>query len=215
MAVLIIPIGQACGPVFAGGGGEHEKPILVEVRVGEIVNGLDDDEFRMWSIAHGDPERVAARKWTRRELLNDARKAAVGKPERLLDELLEAGLLAQLEIGDDGAVDPAGAVVFAAAHRLFPLGVGLGNTPEDPHMYGIGYPGEARLEVSRHPYHLWLFGPVYASIWSACETLAADLQNSGETDEELLEPAALLDGFMSVLPSLVATGCSFLDRADI
>jgi hypothetical protein len=203
MAGLVIPVGQASGPVFEGAG---DKPLGFEVRVGEVICTLDDDEFALWGIAHAEPERLASQQWTRRVVLNEARKAAVTKPERVFDQLVEDGLVAEVDPGTDGAT------AFADAHRLFPLAVGLGNDPDELETFGIGFPDEPRLGVNRHPFHLWLLAPASPSLWAACQTLAADLRAGGETDEELVSAETMLAGFLGMLPVLIATGCAFVDR---
>jgi hypothetical protein len=138
-----------------------------QVRLGGEIVELTDDEFAVWSSAHG---------------LNEEKRA------RHAEELLARSLLA--DVGPDSPND------FAARHRLLPLQLGLGNTPEAPAMFRSGTAKLPLTGMTRNLYDLWLSSHLSPNLLIACK-------------EHDTNPSAVL----TVLHALLAHSAACLDLA--
>lgn len=210
MTGMILPIGQYLG---ATGDGTHQ------VCRGGVTEQLDPMSFAAWGLGHGpiDPVLAAAVPWTRQELVQYAGLAGLLEPAGLVAGLVDRGLLVETE-----ATGPA-AVAFARAHRAVPLAVGLGNTPEAPATFTIGFFHRALLQVDALRYEVWSWSAGAETLWQVCQARAST--QSGEAGPEPaggqpwagLEPAPghgpteLLSHFLTGVHQLVSANALYLD----
>jgi hypothetical protein len=199
---LILPIGHYIGAFYGTPGStEHTQ----QVRIGAEVFHLDDPQFTVWALAHGVPARVAEARWTRAELEEAAGKAGVAGAAGVIDEFLAAGSLAEVTPGTPDAVE------FGRNYRTVPLMLGLGNTPEEPWLYAVGFPGEPIVKMRGVLYDLWEWGHMDADLWSACEGAAATARRVRIDDPEQNDPERLLTGLLESLHTLLGPHALYLD----
>jgi hypothetical protein len=203
---LVFPIGHYMGPFYPTQGAPLKHHI---VRIGwDTAHLPDDDHFGVWALAHGMRDRIGMTPWTRRVVERLAAEAEVAQPDRVVDTLLEQGALAEVTPGTDRAL------AFAHTYRMQSLMVGLGNTPDEPALNGIGLPGVPPVvQVPVREYELWQWGHLGASLWDACELLADVWQQGGATDPADIDPARRLDHTLDALRILVACNVAYLDLA--
>jgi hypothetical protein len=145
---LVFPVGQA--------GGRFDEGHVV--RRGAEVLTLVDDQHTLWSVAHSAIDRT--------RLLAAGTKRGVDDAQARLAELAELRLL--VEVARDGA----GAVAFAETHTLAPSALGLGNTADQPALFGLGFPPRPWLTVPERLWRLWCEGDLHPSLWAACTAVA-------------------------------------------
>jgi hypothetical protein len=199
---LLVPIGHYVGAVYRDG----ERGVRRQVRRGATFHDLTDDQFAIWSAAHGTQEAVQAGvAWQRRSVEEHPQVAGLADASRLIDEMLDSGLLAEVAPGRDEVLE------FARAYRLVPLMLGLGNSPDDPDMLDIGFLHQPVLSVSYPIYDLWQWSTVEDSVWSTCESAADVAQRSGYTNPEHIDPSRLLTGLLRSLHALLVARAAYLD----
>ena len=203
-ASLLIPIGHCIGA-------HHDLPVpvstdyLFEVRVGPDVHRLSDEQFAIWGLAHGTPDRDTERPWGRQAVLDAARRAGITKAEQVLASLTADHLLVETTPGTDGAVD------FARRHRLIPLMLGLGNTVEEPWIYSAGMIDLPIVQMSAMAYDLYEWAHMDANLWLACEGAAATAVGVGIEDPLATDPLAMLNALLGTLHVLLSPNAVYLD----
>lgn len=117
------------------------------------------------------------------------------------DGLLSRGLLA----------DTTDQVAFASGHRLLPLALGLGNTPEEPWLFSAGLLYEPMVAMTGPLYDLWQWAHLSPDLWSACREAAAVALQAGMTGSEQTAPEEILAGALAVLPELLMAKVACFD----
>lgn len=204
-STLIFPVGHYMGP-FHPGPGEPVKHHTV--RVGWQTPKLhDDDEYGVWAIAHGVVRRLDTTPWTRAVVEDTVRNAGVDEPARIVDALLERGLLAEVTPGTPQAVE------FANAYRVQSLMVGLGNTPDEPLLTGIGLPGlPPAVRVEPFSAELWEWGHIFPNLWGVC-TMFTEVNAEMEQPDADTDPESVLTRLLNSLHLLIAPNAMYLDAA--
>ncbi len=198
-ATLLLPVGHSVGALYriSGPSAPHQ------VRRGATFHELSDDQFAVWSAAHGTPDTIEdGRAWNRRAVETDARVAGGAG---LVDQLLGLGLLAEVTPGTEQALE------FARSHRLVPLMLGLGNSSDEPDMFGIGFLHQPVMQVSHPVYDLWQWSTMDDTLWATCENAADVARRAGATEPDSIDPAALLTGFLPTLHALLLPHAAYLD----
>lgn len=205
---VIVPVGLRLGYEYFDVDPARFDEEELRVHFGDQLLELPDDEAAAWTAAFADPVRHArnevTRDWLERKLRSNP---AVADPAAVVDRLLEQGLLVEFDPVAGPLEELFGSV------QLYPLGDGLGNSPDDPRLYRIGDRGETRLAVPPEVYAIWSYSLTGRTLWSACADLAEgydeDLQPgeepAGFTAEEFARDVA------AVLPALIASRCAFID----
>lgn len=139
-APLLLPIGYYYGAFFPAVGAELKH---YRLRVGPNPVSLSEDQFAIWSLAHGLPERLQAGPWSRASLEELATELEVPNTAAVLDSLLADGLVAEIDL------DSPTAQTFAQSHVVQPLMIGLGNTPDYLGLYHLGLFGQPVVRVTR------------------------------------------------------------------
>jgi tetratricopeptide (TPR) repeat protein len=208
---LVVPIGHFAGPMYTSV--DAEIPESFEVRFRDGVYSLSPEEYAVWAVSHGDPSLVTDQAPTTREVAEwSARAAGVPEPGPILDSLIEDGLLVETcTLGDQ-------AQEFARHHRVIPLALGLGNSPQNPAEFHIGLPNAARVSVGYDVYHTWLFSHRAPNLWDALLTIAEEARESNKEvpggDLLVDDPDVLLSALLQALQVLISTSCVFIDRCD-
>lgn len=201
MTVLVMPVGHHLGASFDRAG--DSAPGSWDIRIGPNAFQLDSPAYQVWTAAHGDGTANPA--WDRAAVERTAAAKGVAEPDRVVDNLLAAELLVEIDpTGESGER-------FAALHQVEPTGFGLGNTPDEPGLYTIGVPGEVWAAVDYRVYNMWAFSHLYPSLRDACLAMATERRAAGLSGQDV-DPKALLTGFLGSVPMLVATHCAFVDR---
>lgn len=184
---------------------DSEAPQSLEVRFRDGVFSLSAQEYAIWAVAHGDPEKVGKSGLHRLGVLDAAKAAGVERPEPLFDSLLEDGLLVEIPPESHDQVS------FAVQHQIYPLALGLGNAPAELGSFSIGMPNAPRASVGYDVYHLWLFTHRQPTLWHAIRLIAREAEESVEL---ISDPLVLLRGMLDALPVLISTSCVYIDRKD-
>jgi hypothetical protein len=199
---LLLPIGHYVGAVYQDG----QRGVRRQVRRGTTFHDLTDDQFAIWSAAHGTQEAVRADSaWQRRAVEQHPQVAGLAGAGGLIDEMLDIGLLAEVTPGRDQVLE------FARSHRLVPLMLGLGNSPDDADMFDIGFLHQPVLSVSYPIYDLWQWSTMDDSVWATCENAADVAERSGYTNPAYTDPTRLLSGLLRSLHALLVAGAAYLD----
>lgn len=199
---LLVPIGHYVGALYQDG----ERGVRRQVRRGATFHDLTDDQFAVWSAAHGTQEAVqAGLAWRRRSVEQHPDVAGLAGAGGLIDEMLALGLLAEVPPARDQVLE------FARSYRLVPLMLGLGNSTDDLDMFDIGFLHQPVLSVSYPIYDLWQWSTVDDSMWATCENAADVAQRSGYTNPDYVDPARLLSGLLRSLHALFAARAAYLD----
>ncbi len=199
---LLFPIGHCIGAYYdAPNSTEH----FFQVRVGPDVIRLNDDQFAIWSLAHGVPDRPTDQPWNRETVLTAARRAGIPMADNVLEGLIQDYVLFETTPGTDSAVD------FARRHRLIPLMLGLGNTSEEPRLYSVGMVGMPVVSMSAVAYDLYEWAHMDSNLWLACEGAAATAVRVGIEDRLATDPVLLLDALLGTLHSLLSPNAAYLD----
>lgn len=187
----VFPVGHYLGPFFPGPG---EPMRCHRVRIGaEITSLLTDEEFAVWSLAHGVPGLPGGQPWARAAIVALVRERGGGDVTETLAELVAAGALA--EVGDPAE--------FARAHRFNPLLLGLGASADRPGTIHIGLIGCPRATVDPATFELWQWAPLHASIWDLYDTLATT------------DGTVRVDDVLAGLHTLLTNGCGYLDLVTV
>lgn len=205
---LVIPVGHFAGPLYTEV--DVEAPESFEVRFRDGVFSLSAEEYATWAVSHGDPNLVNQVPNTREVVEYAAHAAGVDEPGRLFDSLISDGLLVELSTADDGPRE------FARRHRMLPLALGLGNSPQNPAEFQIGLPAAARISVGYDVYHMWLFSHRAPTLWDALQTIAAEAREANEEGGVQLveDPDVLLKELLGALQVLISTSCVYFDPCD-
>lgn len=201
-ASLLIPIGHCIGAYYdLPTSADH----FVQVRVGPDVHRLSDEQFAIWGLAHGTPDRDAEQPWGRQAVLDAAGRAGIAKSEQVLESLMTDHLLVETTPGTDSVVD------FARRHRLIPLMLGLGNTAEEPWIYSVGMIGLPIVQLSAMAYDLYEWAHMDANLWLACEGAAATAVRVGIEDPLATDPLDMLNALLGTLHFLLSPNAVYLD----
>jgi len=199
---LLIPIGHCIGAYY-------DLPTsvdhFVQVRVGPDVHRLSDEQFAIWGLAHGTPDRDAEQPWGRQAVLAAASSAGVADSEQVLETLMADHLLVETTPGTDAVVD------FARRHRLIPLMLGLGNTAEEPWIYSAGMIGLPIVQMSAMAYDLYEWAHMDANLWLACEGAAATAVRVGIEDPLATDPLEMLNALLGTVHFLLSPNAVYLD----
>ena len=203
-AVAVFPVGHYGGSFPL----DTVTPLRChEVRRGQDVLELTEEQYTVWSAAHGWPDAASRRPWTAQRVVEAASGRGVADPGRVLAQLLAEGLLAQVAPGHVAERD------FARGHRLLPLMLGLGNSPVEPGLYTIGLFGRPVVRVTRPIFALWEWAHLDANLWEACQTFAHLERVSGGTDPETTDPMFVLHDLLGTLHLLLAANAACVDVA--
>lgn len=202
VAQLLIPIGFPLGPFHVASG----EPAAYEVvRVGWESKRLESlDARQVWLLAHGSWSKNPSN-WTRDDLLRAAREDGVGNPESVLDELIDAGLVA--------AFDPDGseAKQFVRDYRVAPLMVGYGQPiePADAKpLLGL-MNWDIKVPVDRDVFDFWKWAHSAPHLARAAQTLID--RPESVTGKAYQTADHLLVDFFRMLQILIARGAMYVD----
>ena len=202
-AALVFPVGHHLGGFHPGPGALPDHHVI---RVGRDTHRVPDgDLMDVWAAAHGPGRgaRVLDRPWTRDDALASAAAGEVPDPARHLDELVGRGLVVQV-------ADDAQAAAFARRHRLQPLLVGLGNSPDDPYD-SLGIPGlPITVRVRPRVSEVWEWVGLWPSLAAAQEWFVGIAQQTGRGTTDT---AAELGFLLGAVQSLVGASAAYLDAA--
>ncbi|SDF98121.1 hypothetical protein [Klenkia brasiliensis] len=189
---VVLPVGFRLGPETV------PAAVAGSVRLGWARHALDEDEARVWDLAHGlagdDP--LCGHDL----LLAHAAAVGVAEPEAVVARLAGRSLLVHVPPSADDLADLARRLVA----RPLLVGIGAGR---DPSTRALGLPGWPVLEL-----------PLATALrWESTGT-AADLQEAAELAAGALgDPAAVRAALADVvgdLPVLLSHHCGYLDLAD-
>ncbi|WP_308820071.1 hypothetical protein [Pseudonocardia alni] len=195
MQVIVLPVGHDLGSFHSGG---WRAPVH-QVRLGARLVELTGPQAGAWTLAHGLVDAGSVVACTETEL-----RFRCG--DGVVDELLGQGLLA--------AVGTGGGREFAARHRLLPLAVGVGNTAEEPWMFGVGELYQPLAVLSGALFDLWQWAHLSADLWLACAEVADVARRSGVDDPALTDPEQVLAGALGALPQVLGARVGCLDLRD-
>ncbi len=199
---LLLPIGHYVGALHRDG----QPGARPQVRRGASFHELSDDQFAVWSAAHGAPEAIEDEvAWQRRSVAEHPQVAGVADVDLVVDELLQIGLLTEV------SPDAEQALAFARSHRLVPLMLGLGNSTEEPDLFDIGFLHQPAVSTTHPIYDLWQWSTMEDSVWATCESAADVAQRSGFTNPDHTDPARLLVGLLGALHALLLSRAAYLD----
>ncbi|MGH3715912.1 MAG: hypothetical protein ACRDT4_20995 [Micromonosporaceae bacterium] len=197
---LVFPIGHYMGAFHPKTGAPLKYR---KVRVGVDVKQLPDDaHFTVWALAHGLPHQIGKVRWTR-----DAMReiAGIATFDEVVDALVAQGLLAEIQPGQEAA--------FARGHRLQPLMMGLGNSPDDPLRFSIGFLGvPPAVKVESFVFELWQWGRLGHHLMETAEMFAkVEQEVSGGGHHAKSGPEQLLGEILEQLHVLLAHNAAYLD----
>jgi hypothetical protein len=198
----VLPIGHYVGTSYRIG-----EPLTPrQVCRGGTVHDLTDDEFAVWVGAHGGVEAIRdGVAWQRPAVEEHAQAAGLSNAPALVDQLLGTGLLVEVAPGSDEATS------FAESHRLVPVMLGLGNSADQPDMFGIGFFHQPVLQVSHAIYDLWQWSAMDDTLWATCQNAADVARRAGATDPDYVDPGRLLTGFLGSIHALLLANAAYLD----
>ncbi|MGC4815315.1 hypothetical protein ACLQ29_32840 [Micromonospora sp. DT228] len=204
-ASLILPVGRYTGEFHPAVGAPVRYHSL---SIGRLSVTIEDPQaLAVWAAAHRAVDRPDAT-WDRAAVIDAATRLGVTNPDRIVAEFLEDGLLVETAPGAPEVED------FARTHRVHPLMVSLGNSPDDPLRYGIGLFGTApvlRLPALAHD--VWQWSSVGASLWDVCQAFADAGAQAEVADTREHDPRHVLREFLAALPLLVGANAACLDEA--
>lgn len=199
---LLFPLGHYLGAVYPG----PDEPLAYHrLRLGDsVVRLFSDEEFGLWTLAHGLPGDPADQPWTVAALAETVRRRDGQDVTPVLADLLAEGALAEVTPGTEEAV------VFARAHRFHSLLTGLGIDPELPDRFLLGLIGQPLAVVDELSYELWQWAPLHTNIWDVCRALA---EIESEPGGQKVDPHLVLDDVLHRLQVLIRAGAGYLDEA--
>ena len=201
-ARLLFPIGHCFGAYYES---PSSTDHFFQVRVGPDVISLNDEQFALWGLAHGTPDRDLNQPWGRRGVLEAAGRAGVPDREKVLDSLVADNLIAETTPDTDSAVD------FARRHRMVPLMLGLGNTADEPRLYSVGMIGQPIVSMSSMAYDLYEWAHMDSNLWLACQGAAATAVRVGIEDSVATDPLLMLNALLGTLHILISPNAVYLD----
>jgi hypothetical protein len=163
-------------------------------------------------LAHGEPTGTETGRWTRQAIIDVADTAEMPNAAAILDTLADLGLIAEVRPGTEQARE------FAGSYRLQSLMIGLGNSPEDPVLDGIGLAGiPPVVKVRPRVFEIWQWAHLWPSLWAACEGLAWVAGQAAQVEEadrpKEADPEALLDFVLEATRTLMWRNAVYLDVA--
>lgn len=205
-AALVFPVGHYMGPFHPSRDGPAKHHI---VRVGWETPKLPDEEHvDIWALAHGLPARIDKVRWTRRAIMEAAEEAEMPDAAKILDNLADLGLIAEVMPGTEQARE------FAESHRLQSLLIGLGNSPEDPILDGIGLVGmQPVVKVRPRIFEIWQWAHLWPTVWAACEGLAYVAGQVEESNPDAADPEQVLGLMLDAMRTLISRNAAYLDVA--
>lgn len=205
-AALVFPVGHYMGPFHPSRNGPSKHHI---VRVGWETPKLPDEEHvDIWALAHGLPARVDSVPWTRQAIVDAADDAEMPNAGAILDSLAELGLVAEVTPGTEQARE------FAESYRLQSLLIGLGNSPDDPILDGIGLVGiPPVVKVRPRIFEIWQWAHLWPTLWAACEGLAYVAGQGQNPSPETTDPEKVLDVVLEAMRTLISHNAAYLDVA--
>ncbi|MBT8225600.1 MAG: hypothetical protein HKP61_11880 [Dactylosporangium sp.] len=203
---LIFPVGHYTGAFHPTVGAPVRYHSL---RIGELGITLDDEQaLGVWAAAHRPLDRPD-QPWTRTAVANIARTLmGIADPESIMDEFFETGVLVEVEPGTQDAIG------FARAHRVEPLMIGLGNTPDHPLTCGIGFLGAAPVvTVPTLVFDILQWGSLANSLWDVCAAFATAGAQGGVSNTDEHNPEYVLTTFLTSLYTLLGPNAAYIDEA--
>lgn len=206
LAPVVFPIGHYMGPFHPSRNAPARHHI---VRVGWETPKLPDEaHVDIWALAHGLPARVDTVRWTRAAIIEAAQDAGMADAEATLDSLADLGLIAEVTPGTEQAR------TFATSYRLQSLMIGLGNSPQDPVLDGIGFAGlPPVVKVRPRVFEIWQWAHLWPTVWAACEGLAWVAGEAAESSPEAADPEKVLDVVLDAIRTLISRNAAYLDVA--
>lgn len=200
---LLFPIGHYVGIQHRVGAERAPR----QVRRGATFHDLGEDQFAVWAAAHGSEQAIENETpWHRQSVEQHPSLAGLDRASEIIDDFLTDGLLVEVTPSSHDR-----AIAFARSHRLVPLMLGLGNRPDEPDLFGIGFLTQPVIEVSHPIYDLWQWCAMDDSLWATCENAADVARRAGSTDPESIDPARLLIGFLGSLHAVLLANAACLD----
>jgi len=202
---LVFPVGHYMGPFHPSRNGPAKHHI---VRVGWDTPKLPDEaHVDIWALAHGLPTREDVR-WTRRAIIQAAEEAGMPDAPAILDNLAGLGLIAEVSPKTQQAHE------FANSYRLQSLLIGLGNSPDDPLLDGIGLMGLAPMvKVRPRVFEIWQWAHLWPTVWAACEGLAYVAGQAEGSSPDAADPEKVLDLVLEAMRTLISANAAYLDVA--
>lgn len=200
---LLLPVGHLLGADYPTPGSPEHSVLL---RVGPELVQLDDALFTTWALAHGLPDPDPASTWTTQALLRTAVDQGLGDLTAPLSTLLADRLLVQVDPDD-----PRQAVAFAESHRLVPLALGLGNSPDALDAWSIGLLGHPLVTVSGTLFDVFEWAHLDHDLWAACRRAAERARRAGISEPAVVQPELLLPDVLRSLHALLAVDVVCID----
>ena len=198
---ILLPVGHYMGARYQGKAFQEHS-----IRGGWNSMSLDDTQLKVYFLGHGTPERMqAGERNTRRSLVEQATSLGLPQASKVVDWLVQNGALVEVLPGTPQIRD------FARTYRFCPMMIGLGNSPDTPWMWDIGFIGQPVITVSANAWKLWGYGVMSNTLWEACESWAASNRRINLPEREFHDPAHVLDDFLDTLPALIAAHAGYLD----
>lgn len=194
---IVVAVGRSSGPEYPAQGQVAERHVI---EASGNVFDVPAEAHLTWLSAFAEPDAHGAHAFTRERLAEIADANGVTDAAAMVDKLIRSNLLAEYEPGTASALD------FLRAYKLYPMADGIGNSPEDPSMFGIGRDGKAVLSLEHDVYAFWSGSYREASMWDAVVKFDKERPNDAPftTDE-------LGHLFAGSVPVIVATRVGFLD----
>ena len=101
-----------------------------------------------------------------------------------------------------------------SSYRLQSLLIGLGNTPGDPALEGIGVAGlPPAVNVDPRVFEIWQWAHLWPSLWAACEGLAWVADETEDALPDDADPDVVLDSVLEAMRTLISRNAVYLDLA--
>jgi hypothetical protein len=194
---IVVAIGRSSGPEYPADGQAVERHVI---EAGGTIFDVPPQAHLTWLAAFTDPDAHGAHAFTRDRLAEIAGGSGVADAAALVDKLIRSNLLAEYEPGTESALD------FLRSYKLYPMADGLGNSPEDPSMFGIGRGGTALLSLEHDIYAFWSGSYREATMWDAVVKFDKERPDDAPFTAEDLGHL-----FAGSVPVIVATRVGFLD----
>jgi hypothetical protein len=154
---LVYPVGQYAGAI------REAEGAVFKVRRGESTWTIDAAASLLWLDAHGLAGIEDGTPWTRAAVLavHAAEMWPAGAAERYTT-LRETRLIVEID------PDAPEAIEFAQCHQLLPKAIGLGNRPDDPDRFRVGFPPNLQVAVPRRVWRLWRESHLEPTLWDGC-----------------------------------------------
>lgn len=198
MPKIIVPVGRTSGPEYPADGGPEADQFVLEV--GNNVVGVSAEEHQTWLAAFADVSAHSQHIFTRERLAEVAASQGVQSAVDHIGQLVEWGVFAEFEPGTDSALD------FLRSYRLYPTADGLGNSPQDPSMFGIGRNGQAVLSLEHDMFAIWSGAYREHSMWHAVVQF-----DKARPKDAPFSTEQLAHLFAGSVPVIVATHAGFVD----